>query len=101
MPAVCAPVVQCVRMPDTRPQSPEAAYVDLDEAAAYYGVSVSLVRRMVADGRLPASRLGARIRIKRTDLDAALTPITPEDPQVTATDPYTSGPELPDAGTPR
>ncbi len=48
------------------------------EAAAELGVSLATVRRRVADGSLPAYRLGNRpgaaVRIRRADLDALLVP---------------------------
>jgi excisionase family DNA binding protein len=49
---------------------PSAGYVTLQEAADYYGVTDRTVRRLIADGYLPAERLGPRLlRIRAADLD--------------------------------
>lgn len=47
------------------------------EAAIYASVSTDTIRRRIADGSLPASRVGKGrlIRIARADLDAMLRPI--------------------------
>lgn len=46
------------------------------EAAQHLGVSVKTIRRYIAEGKLPAKRLGSRqIRITREALDALLTDI--------------------------
>jgi excisionase family DNA binding protein len=51
-------------------------YISLDAAAEQIGVSKRTIRRLVADGRLPAYRVGSRVvRIDSADLDALLTPI--------------------------
>jgi len=52
-------------------------YVSLEEAAEYLGVNPRTIRRRVADGVIPGFRIaGSRqIRVRRSDLDAALTPI--------------------------
>lgn len=46
-------------------------FLTLKEAGAYLGVSHETVRLWIADGRLPALRLGpaGRYRINRADLD--------------------------------
>jgi excisionase family DNA binding protein len=44
-------------------------------AAQELGCSVRTIRRYIADGRIPAVRLGREIRIDPVDLDAFLTPI--------------------------
>jgi excisionase family DNA binding protein len=50
--------------------------VDLARAADYLGVSVQSVRRRIAEGRLPAYRVGPRsIRVYLDDLDALKQPI--------------------------
>lgn len=52
------------------------AYVGIPEAATYLDVATKTVRRMIAEGRLPAYRLGNRvIKVRIDDLDAALKPI--------------------------
>lgn len=51
-------------------------YLSLEEAAEYLCVSEKTLRRRIADGTVPAYRLGHRvIRIKITDLDQLLRPI--------------------------
>lgn len=45
-------------------------------AADYYAVSTKTIRRWIAEGRLPAYRVGnSAIRIKLSDLDLAIRPI--------------------------
>jgi len=45
-------------------------------AAAYAKVSVKTIRRRIADGSLPAHRLGPQLlRIDRADLDRLFTPV--------------------------
>ena len=52
------------------------AWLSIAQSADYLGVSPMTVRRMIADGRLPGSRLGQKlIRIKSEDLDSVLHPI--------------------------
>ncbi|MBD8218109.1 excisionase family DNA-binding protein [Microbacterium sp. CFBP 13617] len=47
-------------------------------AAELLGVSVDTIRRRIADGTLPAERIGPRlIRIRIADLDALGRPIGP------------------------
>ena len=49
----------------------------VDEIAAELRSTRRFVEMMIADGRLPASRIGARmIRVRREDFEALLTPIT-------------------------
>lgn len=51
-------------------------YLSIQEAAIRAGVSVLTIRRRIADGTIPAHRLGKRlIRISADDLDAAFRPI--------------------------
>jgi excisionase family DNA binding protein len=58
------------------PKANHRAYVGIPEAATYLDVTPKTIRRYIAEGRLPAYRLGDRIvRIKVADLDAALTPM--------------------------
>jgi excisionase family DNA binding protein len=57
----------------TTPASPSAW--SINDVATYLGVTARAVRTMVADGRIPAYRLGARVvRFRRSDIDAALQP---------------------------
>lgn len=51
--------------------------VSIRDAAAYLGVTTRTVRAYIAEQRLPAWRVNARvIRIDMADLDALLTPVT-------------------------
>lgn len=53
-----------------------SGYLSLEQAAAHLDVSEKTLRRRIADGTVPAYRLGHRaIRIKITDLDQLLRPI--------------------------
>lgn len=59
-----------------QPGTVEKAHFSLSEAAAYYSVTPLTVRRWIAQGHLPASRVGASaIRIKRADLENLARPI--------------------------
>jgi excisionase family DNA binding protein len=51
------------------------------EAASYLGLSVSAIRLMIRDGRLPARRLrGSRLlRISRQELERLLEPLPPRE----------------------
>ncbi len=52
------------------------AHLTVPAASSYLGVSERFTRRMIAEGTLPAYRIGAKaIRIKRSDLDALLKPV--------------------------
>lgn len=51
-------------------------YVGLEYAAAFYGTSQKTIRRMIAEGTLPAYRVGKRqIRIRHSDLEKLARPI--------------------------
>lgn len=51
-------------------------YLTLAEAAEWYGVSERTLRRRIAEGRLPAYRVGPRsIRVKAEDVEALAQPI--------------------------
>ena len=55
---------------------PAPEWLSLQQAALIYGVSVDTLRRRIATGVLPASRIGARIiRVRIADLDRACSPI--------------------------
>jgi len=59
-----------------RTPHPEPQTLGITEAAAYLGVSRDTVRRRIADGDLPAHRLGPKlIRINVADLDHLRRPI--------------------------
>jgi excisionase family DNA binding protein len=50
-----------------------ATYISLSAAAEQCGISERTMRRYIAEGKLPAYRLGKRqIRVKSVDLDALL-----------------------------
>lgn len=62
---------------DARPKSP---WMSKQEAAAYLGVSDWSVDRYSRDGRLPRYQLaGGQARFLRTDVEALITPVEPED----------------------
>lgn len=52
-------------------------YLSLEEAATYLGMSIRTVRRRIADGSIPASRVrnSTTIRVRVEDLDNLLQPI--------------------------
>lgn len=55
---------------------PVPEWLSLQQAALIYGVSVDTLRRRIATGVLPASRIGARlIRVRISDLDRVCRPI--------------------------
>ncbi len=62
--------------------APEAATsvtgpsMSLANAAVHVDSSTWTLRRLIANGTLPAYKLGGRIRIKIADLDALLVPMT-------------------------
>lgn len=54
----------------------ESEAVTITEAANYLGVSHKTIRRMIADGRLPAYRVGGGpIRLLASDVEAAKVPV--------------------------
>jgi len=59
------------------PDSSMSAYLSLVAAASYLDCNERTIRRRIADGSLPASRIrgGRDIKIRRADLDALLAPI--------------------------
>lgn len=53
------------------PPSGQKTYLDPAEVANYLGISERTVHRRIAEGALPAYRVGPRhIRIRREDVDA-------------------------------
>lgn len=44
-------------------------WLSRQQAAEEYGVSVKTIARRIADGSLPAYRVGGRVRVKGADLD--------------------------------
>lgn len=54
----------------------KSPYVTQVEAAEYLGVTDRTIRRMIADGRLKAYKLGDRIlRLRLDEIDAAMKPV--------------------------
>lgn len=67
-------------MADTRAAMAQAIvtnrHMKLSEAADWYGVSERTLRRRIADGKLPAFRVGPRsIRVRAEDVAALAEPI--------------------------
>ena len=59
---------------------PAPEWLSLQQAALIYGVSVDTLRRRIATGALPASRIGARlIRVRIADLERVCRPIRIEE----------------------
>jgi len=52
-----------------KPIEPPPAYLRLQTAASLLDVSVDTIRRRIADGTLPAYRVGGQLRIREADLD--------------------------------
>jgi excisionase family DNA binding protein len=66
-------------MIDTDPAAPR--WATLAEAEAYSRVPQSTLRRWIAAGRLPATRVGPRkIQVDLNEVDKLRTPITPPPP---------------------
>lgn len=67
----------------TTPAAPHHRWASLTEAADYAGVSVKTIRRRIADGLIPAHKIGPRlVRVDLADVDAAFRAIrtaTPDD----------------------
>ncbi len=64
-------------------------YLTINEIARHLKLNHQTIRNWIAQGRLPAIRIGRRIRIRRADLDVILaqgttTPITPDPSPVPA-----------------
>ncbi|OZD66693.1 hypothetical protein CH272_08290 [Rhodococcus sp. 05-340-1] len=63
----------------TRTNTADKPLLSVADAAERLGVSTDMIRARIADGQLPAYRLGATtrsaIRIKVADVDALLRPI--------------------------
>jgi excisionase family DNA binding protein len=58
-------------------------YLTVAEAAALLRVAPSTVRRWIREGQVPAYRFGQRrVAIRRTDLDAVITPMRPNEQRV-------------------
>jgi excisionase family DNA binding protein len=56
-------------MPPTTRSAPD---MTIQDSATYMNVSTNHVRNLVAEGVLPAYRVGKLIRLRRSEIDAAL-----------------------------
>ncbi|WP_216903381.1 excisionase family DNA-binding protein [Nocardia alni] len=52
-----------------------SCYLSIKSAAARASVSTDTIRRMIADGALPAYRFRGQVRIAAEDVDNAMRPI--------------------------
>lgn len=59
------------------PKAPDPELLTVDEAAELLRVTAQTVRRWVAEGRLPALRLGRAHRIPRAHLTARIPGLAP------------------------
>jgi excisionase family DNA binding protein len=58
------------------PKQIQRGYIGITEAAIYLDVAPKTIRKLIADGKLPAYRLGRRVlKVRLADLDGVLTPI--------------------------
>jgi excisionase family DNA binding protein len=74
---VAAHVIKQARAVPKPPKTidPSPPNMTMADVAEYLNVTVRCVRYMVADGRLPAYKLGNRLlRFRRSDIDAAMEP---------------------------
>lgn len=56
---------------------PHAPFLTVAQAADELAVTERFIRKLIAEGRLPAFRVGARVvRIRRTDLEDLLRPVS-------------------------
>lgn len=56
------------------PQSSGAHYITLQEAVTLGYGAYQTLRKYIADGRLPAVKIGSRVKVLRTDLDELAVP---------------------------
>ena len=54
----------------TKTRTERPTYLSLQTAAELHDVSVKTIRRRIADGTLPAYRVGGQLRVREADLDA-------------------------------
>lgn len=52
------------------PEVPGQNFLTIDEVAAEYRVSTRTIRRLVADGKLPAFHIGRSVRLSREQVNA-------------------------------
>jgi excisionase family DNA binding protein len=62
-------------MPASQVSPYDVPWLSIATTAQMVGISQKTVRRAIAEGRLPASRVGRLIRIRRDDVDALYVPI--------------------------
>ncbi len=56
------------------PQSTREHYLNLNEAVALGYGAYQTLRKYISDGRLPAVKIGGRVKVLRADLDALAIP---------------------------
>jgi excisionase family DNA binding protein len=61
----------------------DSPFLSARQVAARLGVSELTIRRRIKSGELPAVRLGhgRAVRVRSDDLEAALRPVRPRDPE--------------------
>ena len=64
------------------PSSDLTHYVNLTEAVRLGYGAYETLRGYIANGRLPAVKVGGRVKVLRTDLDALTVPVVPREEQV-------------------
>lgn len=82
------------------PSSSLDHYLTLQEAVSLGYGAYQTLRKWIADGRLPAVKIGSRVKVLQTDLDAlavAVKPSTFEDIEAAAERLAASAPPLTDA----
>ncbi|MDO5617256.1 excisionase family DNA-binding protein [Kocuria sp.] len=78
----------------------QPTFLTLQQAAADGYAAYSTLRKYIADGRLPAVKVGSRVKVLRTDLDAlavAVRPATFEEIEAAARRLAATAPPLSDA----
>lgn len=65
------------------PTSQSRAFIGIPEAAEYFDVDHRVIRGLIKSGKLQGYRVGNRIiKVRISDLEAALTPVTPTRPEL-------------------
>jgi len=59
-----------VEIPAPTPISITPSFLNIEQAATYFGVTTWAVRRLISAGKLRSKLFGKRLLIKRTDIDA-------------------------------
>lgn len=54
------------------PAAPAERYVSLADAADHFSVSDKTLRRYIAERKIPARRLGRQVRVKISEVEAAM-----------------------------